>query len=788
MNLIAHTYYNAVPTYISLISSSTMALQTASNNPLSQTETSIIRQTSAITTPHHTASPTPTTITTGNQLGAIVGGLVAAIVVLLILLLIGGVVIFLCFTQNKRKSYHTEVEQLQGAVYEDLAELGTKLEPTKITTHTHHYEKTELEMKMRSQSSPSHLARPNMPDDNKVAYSKPNQNKMNGQPQFIGENGYSDIDIHDNEAKLESISTKDGEVDAEYFTIGETKKEKETGESGERGKELDSSSSSPRLGKRLYSVVQKQEAPRVPKKMPELCGDPKADEDYYSEVDDTLKESIRIGKEGKSAILESAKSDAAQEESQYYSVVSDANEKKVSEIFIGECSETEREGTEEEIYSEIREKSTPNTSGPQILRNPVFENMDANPTYKSSTVILSGVQDGDEIYTNPDADMQVRLEDSLNVYDTYNEPLSPSMFNKYEELAETLSTNTDHKEKEPEPKNENEDSEDMDEELICAPIYSVSPLENDSSKKLLEVKSENLHKIKTLGTGNFGKVILANTVDLSPKDLKMSDTDDDKTKSTRVAVKQLKLSVSSSIKEAFDKELKFMSRLNHPNVIRVLGACTQDTDTPFIVMEYMKKGDLHEYLLNFETISQGSNPPTDLTISTGTLTSMSAQIASAMKYLASRNFIHRDLAIRNCLVGSDLQMKIADFGLSRSLYESHYYVIKGHAVLPVRWMARECFYGKFSAKTDVWAFGVTMWEIFTLAKDVPYEDMDDKEVIEDATKNDGSRKLLQEPKDCPQGVYDVMLQCWKENPKERATFEKLHNALSLLTVNVEETS
>ena len=277
-------------------------------------------------------------------------------------------------------------------------------------------------------------------------------------------------------------------------------------------------------------------------------------------------------------------------------------------------------------------------------------------------------------------------------------------------------------------------------------------------------------------------------MDLSPKDLKMSDTDDDKTKSTRVAVKQLKLSVSSSIKEAFDKELKFMSRLNHPNVIRVLGACTQDTDTPFIVMEYMKKGDLHEYLLNFETVSQGSNPPTDLTISMGTLTSMSSQIASAMKYLASRNFIHRDLAIRNCLVGSDLQIKIADFGLSQSLYESHYYVIKGHAVLPVRWMARECFYGKFSAKTDVWAFGVTMWEIFTLATDIPYEEMDDKEVIEDATKNDGSRKLLRKPKDCPQGVYDVMLQCWKENPKERATFEKLYNSLSLLTVNVEETS
>ena len=327
-------------------------------------------------------------------------------------------------TQNNKKSYRTEVEQLHDGNSSDSAELSTKLEPTKITTNNRHYEKTELKMKMRSQSSPS--ARPNVPDGNKVTYSKPNKNRMNGQPQFIGENGYSDIDIHDDEAKLQSISTKDGGVDAEYFTIGETKKEKETGELEGRGKESDSSL---RLETRLYSVVQKQEAPRVPKKTPELYRDLKAEvdgnEEYYSEVDDTLKESIRIGKEGKSAIPESTKSSAAQEESQYYSVVSDTKEKKVPEIFIGEYSEMEREETEEDIYSEIREKSAPNTGGPQILRNPVFENMDANPNYESSTVMLSGVQNGGEIYTNPDADMQVRSEDSLNIYDTvYDEPLS----------------------------------------------------------------------------------------------------------------------------------------------------------------------------------------------------------------------------------------------------------------------------------------------------------------------------------------------------------------------------
>ena len=79
-------------------------------------------------------------------------------------------------------------------------------------------------------------------------------------------------------------------------------------------------------------------------------------------------------------------------------------------------------------------------------------------------------------------------------------------------------------------------------------------------------------------------------------------------------------------------------------------------------------------------------------------------------------------------------MKISDFGMSRSPYDSHYYRIHGHAVLPVRWMSVECFYGKFSQKSDVWAFGVTMYEIFTLAKEQPYNDMSDKQVVEDALK------------------------------------------------------
>ena len=385
------------------------------------------------------------------------------------------------------------------------------------------------------------------------------------------------------------------------------------------------------------------------------------------------------------------------------------------------------------------------------------------------------VDDLDAIYDNPDA--FISENEGEGIYETvYSESLQPSMFTKPPKKA---------LEKEEEIRENTEDADKdkgevlVDVEDVYAPIYSL-PTSLESSGTVLQFKPENIHRIKTLGTGYFGKVLLADTVGLSLKELKMSETDDDKSKSVRVAVKTLRRKPEKQRKLAFDKELKFMSRLNHPNVVRTLGACM--VDTPFIVMEYMEKGDLNGYLQDFDTIEQGSSPPTDLTISVGTLVSMSAQIADAMKYLASRNYIHRDLATRNCLVAPESRIKIADFGMSKSLYESHYYTIKGHVVLPVRWMAKECFYGKFSAKTDVWAFGVTMWEIFTLAKDIPYEDMDDSEVVADASRREGDRQLLERSSDCPPEVYDVMMMCWKGDPSDRATFETLHEALISLDV------
>ena len=379
----------------------------------------------------------------------------------------------------------------------------------------------------------------------------------------------------------------------------------------------------------------------------------------------------------------------------------------------------------------------------EMQSSAVYQDIDQHP---SITKVLIA-----DIYTVPDTSSSHTVEADSEISETvYSEPIQPSLF------ADAVGTG---------------DSEDLQ---PYGPIYTI-PINLPKSKKvLLNVSGSNIQEICELGMGQFGKVILAETVGLSAKDLRLSESDDDKSKSTLVAVKKLKSDAPNATKEAFEKEVNFMSRLTDRNVIRILGVCYEDT--PFIMMEYMEKGDLNQYLQKFRTLSTTDSEPQGQ-ITASTLVHIATQIASAMKYLASHNYVHRDLATRNCLVGLNYLVKISDFGMSKSLYDCHYYRIHGCCALPVRWMSYECFYGKFSQKSDVWAFGVTMWEIFTLAKEQPYNDMSDEQLIEDALKGK-NRTILARPYMCPLEVYIIMLKCWVHNSKQRATFEELFQLLT----------
>jgi proto-oncogene tyrosine-protein kinase Met len=141
-----------------------------------------------------------------------------------------------------------------------------------------------------------------------------------------------------------------------------------------------------------------------------------------------------------------------------------------------------------------------------------------------------------------------------------------------------------------------------------------------------------------------------------------------------------------------------------------------------------------------------------------------------MEYLSKQRFVHRDLAARNCLLDLNLCVKIADFGLSRDIYEKNYYRI-GNKIcrLPIRWMSPESLETQiFNTKTDVWSFGVLIWELFTLGK-TPFSKVDNRYIL--LHLKQGHR--LNKPPSCPDVVYSILLKCWAKNPKSRPSFTKL---------------
>ena len=323
------------------------------------------------------------------------------------------------------------------------------------------------------------------------------------------------------------------------------------------------------------------------------------------------------------------------------------------------------------------------------------------------------------------------------------------------------------------------DSKNNDGLPPCTSIYA-DPVPLVKSKGPPVVTMDNIKQIRELGTGLFGQVILANTVGLSYQYLGIGSSVDTSI-SMKVAVKILKTPATAEIRRAFDKEIKFMSRLKDDNVIRLLGICT--TGTSFIMMEYMENGDLNGYLQQFDFTTDTAKVPTANEITLNGLVYISYQMASGMKYLSSHKFIHRDLAARNILVGINHTVKIADFGMSQNLYSAYYCRVGGRSVLPIRWMAYECFFGKFSVKTDVWAFGIALWEVFTLCRYLPYSDFTNQQMVEDAIKG-ANRSIPNQPENCPDDIYCIMKSCLQHDPLKRAEFSVLCDQLNDYYTNI----
>ncbi|XP_071640704.1 discoidin domain-containing receptor 2 [Temnothorax longispinosus] len=261
-----------------------------------------------------------------------------------------------------------------------------------------------------------------------------------------------------------------------------------------------------------------------------------------------------------------------------------------------------------------------------------------------------------------------------------------------------------------------------------------------------------------------------------------------------VAVKFLLPEASEKEKLDFQRDVRILAALEDRNIARVLGACYREE--PYcVVMEYLEHGDLCQFLKTHITAEDAHSMPIGVkTLSFNCLIYMAAQIASGMRYLENLNFVHRDLATRNCLVGKAYHIKISDFGTDNELYACDYYKVDGTMPLPVRWMAWESiFLGKYTTKSDVWAFAVTLWEILNLGRRVPYEHLSDEEVVqclrqlhhaadcgntgnpEDSCKEDSRNGFdyLPRPTASSKDIYDLMLECWQREETERPTFREI---------------
>ncbi|XP_043941314.1 discoidin domain-containing receptor 2 [Protopterus annectens] len=288
-----------------------------------------------------------------------------------------------------------------------------------------------------------------------------------------------------------------------------------------------------------------------------------------------------------------------------------------------------------------------------------------------------------------------------------------------------------------------------------------------------------------LGEGQFGEVHLCEAKEMQ----QFTDQDilfETNSQLVLVAVKMLRTDANKNARNDFLKEIKIMARLKDPNIIQLLAVCINE-DPLCMITEYMENGDLNQFLARHEPESTVQGAGFMPTISFANLKYMVTQIASGMKYLSSLNFVHRDLATRNCLVGKNYTIKIADFGMSRNLYSGDYYRIQGRAVVPIRWMSWESILlGKFTTASDVWAFGVTLWETLTFCREQPYVHLSDEQVIENTGeffRDQGRQTYLPKPAMCPDSLYKMMLSCWRRNTKDRPGFNEIHHFLQELPDN-----
>ena len=237
---------------------------------------------------------------------------------------------------------------------------------------------------------------------------------------------------------------------------------------------------------------------------------------------------------------------------------------------------------------------------------------------------------------------------------------------------------------------------------------------------------------------------------------------------TSIPVTVRKLKTETASRDRFLKEVELLKQLNHPKIIQLYAICTKE-EPIYIITELIKHGNLLEYL-------RGDGRSLKLP----QLIDMGAQIAAGMAYLEENNCIHRDLAARNILIAEHLICKVAGFGSARIVSEC-VYISHNATMVPLRWASIEVIlYEKYTIKSDVWSLGILLYELITHGS-VPYSEMTNLEVPR--RLQDGYRMPC--PVNCPEQLYEIMRECWRDEETSRPTFKELQSRLDKFDLEIE---
>ncbi|KAM4720500.1 tyrosine-protein kinase transmembrane receptor ROR2 [Anableps anableps] len=302
----------------------------------------------------------------------------------------------------------------------------------------------------------------------------------------------------------------------------------------------------------------------------------------------------------------------------------------------------------------------------------------------------------------------------------------------------------------------------------CLPNQSMElPFLNQQKHqaKIREINMSVVRFTEGLGENRYGVVYKGCLYGMTPGE-----------KTQVVVIKMLKDKTDATLFEQFQQEIMVRFHLQHENIVCLIGVVTKEQPMSMI-FTYSNLGDLHEYLVmhspNSDVGSSEDDKATKSVLEQTDFLHIIIQIAAGMEYLSSKKVVHKDLAARNILMFDKLCIKILSLDLFRDVYSADYFNLMGTSPFPIRWMSPEAITnGTFSTDSDIWSYGVLLWEIFSYGLQ-PYCGCSNQDVIEMVCDH----QLLPCPDDCPAWIYTLMLECWCEFPAKRPRFKDIHSCL-----------